>query len=63
MNVSIVMCPVKICRGITVEQTKWSNSKIKLGIPFMVPDLLCINFKRLATKERSLRGNQCGMDG
>jgi hypothetical protein len=41
INKNIILnyfCPAKVYRGITPEQKKVLKSKIKLGIPFMVPD-------------------------
>jgi hypothetical protein len=43
INKNIILkyfCPAKVYRGITPEQKKVLNSKIKLGISFMVHDHL-----------------------
>jgi len=43
INKNIILnyfCSAKVYRGITPEQKKVLKSKIKLGIPFIVPDHL-----------------------
>jgi hypothetical protein len=51
--------PTSSKQGHNSRTGKVVKSKIKLGVPFIVPNIMCINFKWFAEEElKLLSGNQ-----